>query len=59
VFGFTASGEMQLEALHPGQTIEEVRANTGWDLRTVANVTETPIPTPEELALIRQVDTLG
>jgi glutaconate CoA-transferase subunit B len=59
VFGFAECEEMQLESLHPGGTIAEVRANTGWDLRIAANVAETPTPTPEELALIRQFDTLG
>lgn len=59
VFGFTAFGEMQLESIHPGGTVAEVRAHTGWDLRIAKNVTETLAPTLEELLLIRQFDTLG
>jgi len=59
VFGFTEAGEMQLDSIHPGGTVEAVRMNTGWDLRVSAQVTETCAPTQEELALIRQFDTLG
>ncbi|MGE0680926.1 MAG: CoA-transferase subunit beta [Candidatus Binatia bacterium] len=59
IFDFTAFGEMQLASIHPGGTVAEMRANTGWDLRVAATVTETPLPTSEELALIRQFDTLG
>ncbi|MBI3247001.1 MAG: CoA-transferase [Deltaproteobacteria bacterium] len=58
VFGFTANGEMQLESLHPGGSIDAVRANTGWPLLVVSNVTETTAPTTEELQLIRRFDTL-
>ena len=33
VFGFASSGEMQLESLHPGVTVDEVLTNTGWEVR--------------------------
>ena len=59
VFGFTVDGEMQLESLHPGGSIDAVRANTGWPLLVASNVTETTAPTTEELQLIRRFDTLG
>ena len=58
-FSFGDSGEMILTSLHPGITEEEVQANTGWMLHSAPTVTETRAPTPEELALIRQFDTLG
>lgn len=45
--------EMQLVSLHPGVTLDEVRAEVGWDLRVADEVKETPAPTGEELRLIR------
>src|SRR5439155_23890533 len=48
------SGEMELASLHPGVTLDEVRENTGWNLRVAASVTETPPPSQEELRLIRE-----
>lgn len=59
MFGFDESGEMVLASLHPGIAEGEIQANTGWSLRSAPIVTETQAPTPEELALIRQFDTLG
>lgn len=46
--------EMQLVSLHPGVTLDEVRENVGWDIRTVESVGETPAPSAEELRLIRE-----
>jgi glutaconate CoA-transferase, subunit B len=52
--------EMQLTALHPTVTREQVRAAVGWDLREAPSVAETPAPTGEELALLReQLDPTG
>jgi len=45
--------EMQLTALHPAVTREQVRAAVGWDLREAASLAETPAPTVEELRLLR------
>jgi glutaconate CoA-transferase subunit B len=60
VFRFDpASREVLLATVHPGVTVEEVRAQTGWPLRTVAAVGETPAPTGEELAVIRRFDPDG
>lgn len=59
VFDFTVQGEMQLASLHPAVTVDEVCANTGWDLRVSPSVAVTSAPTAEELALIRRFDTLG
>ncbi len=46
-------GEMTLVALHPGCTVDEVRANIGWDVRIADTLAETPAPTDEELRIIR------
>jgi glutaconate CoA-transferase subunit B len=45
--------EMQLIATHPGVTIEQVRAEVGWDLRIAPNVVNTPAPTEAELRAVR------
>jgi glutaconate CoA-transferase, subunit B len=55
VYGFDADrGEMELASLHPGVTVDQVRASTGWDLRIPDHLAETPPPTAEELRLIRE-----
>jgi len=60
VMGFDpASGEMVLESVHPGVTIGEVRAHTGWDLRAAARPDTTAVPTAEELAVLRRFDPDG
>jgi glutaconate CoA-transferase subunit B len=54
-YGFDRdSGEMVLEAVHPGVTVEEVRAATGWELRVASDLETTPDPSDEELRLIRE-----
>lgn len=50
-----ATGEMTLRTLHPGVTLEDVRANMGWDPRVAGDLGETPPPSAEELRLIREV----
>ncbi len=46
---------MRLRALHPGVTLEQVEAQTGFPLARAAAVGETPVPTAEQLHLIRTV----
>ncbi len=47
-------GEMVLSSVHPGVTVEEVRAEVGWPLRVAADLAVTDPPTPGELRIIRQ-----
>ncbi|MBF6185895.1 MULTISPECIES: CoA-transferase subunit beta [Nocardia] len=47
------TGELVLTAVHPGVTVEQVRAATGWDLRVADHPTVSPAPTAEELATLR------
>jgi len=47
--------ELTLTALHPGITVEQAKANTGWDLKVAARVDETRAPTAEELATLRDL----
>lgn len=49
-------GELVLESVHPGRTVDEVRELCGWDLRVADDVGETPPPTAEELAALRTSD---
>lgn len=51
---------MRLLTCHPGVTIEHIRAHTGFDLLLAPEVTETPLPSPAELRLLREeIDPLG
>jgi glutaconate CoA-transferase, subunit B len=54
VYGFRQDGQMELESLHPGVTLDQAQENTGWDLAVSPDLTETPAPTDEELLLIRE-----
>jgi len=53
-YRFNEAGEMYLDSLHPGVTVEEVRAAAGWDMRIPSSVNETSPPTDEEMHLIRK-----
>ena len=48
------NGELQVKALHPGVGIEEVRENTGWEIRAAADVGRTEEPTQEELRILHE-----
>jgi glutaconate CoA-transferase, subunit B len=54
VYGFDETGEMTLESLHPGVTLEKVRESTGWDLKVADDLRETEPPSDEELRLMRE-----
>ena len=48
------SGELVLTALHPGITVDQVRENTGWELKTHATIRITEPPTVEELRILHE-----
>ena len=48
------TGEMVLTALHPGKTVEEAKANTGWDLKTAPQLKTTDLVTTKELKILRK-----
>ena len=50
-------GLLRLESIHPYSSLEEVKANTGWNIDQ-KEVFITPEPTSEELAALEQVDPL-
>jgi glutaconate CoA-transferase, subunit B len=54
IWHFDETGEMRVDSLHPGVSIDDVRATTGWSPRVSASPAATPAPTPEELRLIRE-----
>jgi glutaconate CoA-transferase subunit B len=54
-YGFDPdTGEMVLVAVHPGVSLDDARAATGWDLKVAPDLQVTPDPTDEELRLIRE-----
>ncbi|MCI0519240.1 MAG: 3-oxoacid CoA-transferase [Chloroflexi bacterium] len=54
------SRRMMVESLHPGVSVEDIRANTGFAMLFAEEVTLTPEPSDEELAILRtQVDPQG
>jgi glutaconate CoA-transferase, subunit B len=52
-------GELTLTHVHPGVTVEETRAATGWDLKVADDVAETAPPSDEELHALRSLRTKG
>jgi glutaconate CoA-transferase subunit B len=54
IYHFDDDGEMRLESLHPGASLEAVRESIGWPIRLAPEVAETPAPSDEELRLIRK-----
>jgi glutaconate CoA-transferase subunit B len=54
IWHFDESGEMRLDSLHPGATLDEVHATIAWDPRISEHLEATPAPTAEELRLVRE-----
>jgi glutaconate CoA-transferase subunit B len=44
---------LELVSYHAGQSVESVRAATGFDLPVRTGAGETPVPTTQELELLR------
>ena len=56
VFDFEGEdNSMRVRSLHPGVTLDEVVANSSFELRVPAVLGETPAPSAEELRLLREV----
>jgi glutaconate CoA-transferase subunit B len=53
VYHFDDAGEMRLDSLHPGATMEQVHAAMAWQPKVADDLATTPPPTDEELQLIR------
>jgi glutaconate CoA-transferase subunit B len=54
-----ATCEMVLSSIHPGISVEDVKQNTGWPLQVASSLIQTPVPSAEELAMIKQFDPEG
>jgi glutaconate CoA-transferase, subunit B len=55
VLGFDReAGSLMLDSYHPGQSIDSVRAATGFELPARPMVRETPPPTAEQLRVLRE-----
>ena len=54
IYHFDEEGEMRLDSLHPGATLQDARATIGWDLKVAEPPAHTPPPTADELRLIRE-----
>ena len=53
-------GELRLDSLHPGVTLEQARGAMGWEPRVSESLAETQAPTPQELHMIRaELDPTG
>jgi len=48
------TGEMILTALHPEKTVEEAKANTGWDLQAAPELKTTEMVTEKELRILHE-----
>jgi glutaconate CoA-transferase subunit B len=49
------SQEWILESVHPGSSLEDVKANTGFPLKVAASIKMTPFPSDQELFTLRTV----
>jgi glutaconate CoA-transferase subunit B len=48
---------LELTHLHPGVTVDQARAATGWDLAISPELSSTDPPTPRELEVLRRLNT--
>jgi glutaconate CoA-transferase, subunit B len=53
IYHFDGTGQMRLDSLHPGATVDAVRNTIGWEPRVSDALATTPEPTAEELRIIR------
>lgn len=60
VYGYDdATRRMKLVARHPGVTVDEIRANSEFEVIVPLDVRETDPPTPEEQRILREMDPTG
>jgi glutaconate CoA-transferase subunit B len=51
--------ELHLASVHPEHDLDEVRGHTGWDLKPLPGLAETPPPSRAELAALHAIDKDG
>jgi len=54
IWHFDETGEMRVDSLHPGVTLDEVRAASGWQPKVSESLGTTSAPSADELRLIRE-----
>jgi acyl CoA:acetate/3-ketoacid CoA transferase beta subunit len=60
VFDFdTPDRRMRLASLHPGVELQQVIDNTGFELAIAEDLGSTPVPTPELVGVLRELDPQG
>ncbi|MFC7504133.1 CoA-transferase subunit beta [Nocardioides sp. CPCC 206347] len=59
VFHYDDAGRSRLVQLFPDVTLEEVERSTGFELQISSDLGTVPVPTPEELEMVRAVDPLA
>jgi glutaconate CoA-transferase subunit B len=60
VYGFDPETKlMQLKAVHPGVTVDQIQAKSSFEIRIPLVVETTPPPTEEERRLLREIDPAG
>lgn len=60
VYGFDeTSKRIALISRHPGVTLEEIQANSGFEIIIPSKIVESVPPTPEEQRILREIDPAG
>lgn len=60
VYRFDAeTAEMYLEKIHPGIDLEKIKKAVQWDLAISPDLTETELPTEEQIMIMRTLDPLA
>jgi acyl CoA:acetate/3-ketoacid CoA transferase beta subunit len=59
LYGYDENCRLTLLSLHPGVSLEEVRANSEFEIHIPENISETQPPTSEERRILREIDPLG
>jgi glutaconate CoA-transferase subunit B len=55
----TLDRRMRLKSVHPGFSVADVQAKTGFELAVSGEVPQTAPPTTEQIRIIREIDTSG
>lgn len=48
--------QMQIQSYHPGQSVDQIKEQTGFDILVVPDVAETPVPDSNVIDLIHSMD---
>lgn len=51
--------EFHLASIHPGHSVDEIKAKTGWELAVSPDMVETPPPTDDEMTALHAIDKDG